>query len=119
MIYRNFYDLKGNILSVVALEDKASILVSVDNIHEAGSKDTMRTENSQEAVHRLQTLSFAAGSEESPHKQDADLASVSEIISRDESMDVEGMREDVFSWQKALSELLYNLEHMRKRPTEE
>lgn len=118
MSYRRFYVLPGNVIDVVVLEHRASIIVSIDNVHEAGSTDIVRSQSSQEAVLRLHGLSFAADVEGEPTVRDADLGSVLENISGEGSTTDE--IEDHGTLQhRALSELLYSVEHLRKRGLEE
>ncbi len=113
--YRQFHPFPGNILDVVVLEHRASIIVSIDNVHKAGSKEDVRSDEAPEAVPRLQSLSFGGTSEVSLDVQDADLASVTNIISKDWSLGQHQVKEDLTGLSKTLSELLYGVEHLRKR----
>lgn len=118
MSYLRFYGLPGNVIDAVVLEHRASIIVSIDNVHEAGSTDIVRSQSSQEAVLRLHCLSFAADMQGEPTVRDVDLGSVLENISgegstTDESEDHETLQH------RALSELLYSVEHLRKRSLED
>ncbi|KAI9872960.1 MAG: hypothetical protein M1830_000990, partial [Pleopsidium flavum] len=110
-----FHSFPGNILDVVVLEQKASIIGSIDNVHEAGSKEDVRSDEAQEAVPRVHSLSFGEVSEVSTDVQEADLASVTNIISKDRGLRKHRVQEDVMGLSKALSELLYGVEHLRKR----
>lgn len=119
MNYRRFYALPGNVIDAVVLEYRASILVSIDNVHEAGSTEVLRSRSTQEAVLRLHALSFATDLDGEPKVRDEGLISVSETISNDRSTILDGNEVDGTSHNRALSELLYGVEHLRKRGPEE
>lgn len=118
MNYRRFYTLPGNVLDAVVLEYRASILVSIDNVYEAGSTETVRSRSGQEAALRLHALSFATDLEGEPMVRDEGLVSVSENISNDRSTILDVNEDDGTSQHRALSELLYGVEHLRKRGPE-
>ena len=119
MKYRRFHLLPGNVVDAVVMEYRASIIVSIDNVHEAGSTEIVRSQSSQEAVPRLHALSVTGGLEGNPNARDPDLVSVLEKISRDGSRRSDEIEEDGASQHGALSELLYGVEHLRKRSAEE
>lgn len=119
MNYRRFYALPGNVVDAVALEYQASIIVSVDNVHEAGSTEIVRSRSSQEAVLRLHALTFATDLEGQPKVRDAGLVSVSEKISSYSSSTSDVNEYEATSHPRALSDLLYGVEPLRKRSPEQ
>ncbi len=119
MHYRRFYALPGNVVDAVILEYRASIIISIDNVHEAGSTEVLRSRESQEAVLRLHALSFATNLEGEPEVRNESLVSVSETISNDRSTESDVKEDAGTSQHRALSELLYGVEHLRKRGPEE
>lgn len=119
MNYRRFYVLPGNVVDAVVLEYRASIIASIDNVHEASSTEIVRSRSSQEAVLRLHALSFAADLGGEPKVRDAGLVSVSENISSGGSTIFDETEDDGTSQHRLLSELLYGVEHLRKRSPEE
>lgn len=112
--YCDFYALEGNILDVVVLNDRASVLVSIDHIHAAGSRDVVRSDAIHEATPRLQILSFGEDSQSLYETEQAKRGSVSEIISNSRTPE---MPEGTLDWLNRLSELCYGMEHLRKRST--
>lgn len=120
MHYRRFYALPGNVVDAVILEYRASIIISIDTVHEAGSTEVLRSRESQEAVLRLHALSFGLDLEGEPEVRNESLVSVSKTMSSGRSTESD-VKEDLGTsqYRGVLSELLYGVEHLRKRGPEE
>lgn len=113
--YDQAYILPGNVLDVVVLEPRASVIVSIDIVHEAGSMEKIRSPEDQEAIDQLHVISFDAISERDNVVNAGELASIVGKISNNSSPSQHRKEEDMVREQKELGELLYGVEHLRKR----
>lgn len=110
LIYKQSLPLKGNPLGIAIYESTASIVVSIDNIHKPCSTTFLR-DNPTDSEVLLQCFSLRDDSGSSLWEGNAKWVQPIEHINRQGSFNASSLGE--------ISSLLYTVENLRKRGTDD
>lgn len=111
IVFREAYPTEGNVIDIVVLQDRRSVIYSMDNIYEPASTTNIRRDSTSiplvEAIHFLQEPQRW----EEDLNLDMDLLPALEKQARCRPM----LSQKDVAKGKSLTELLYSLENLRKR----